>query len=92
MYTNPRRKLLADMDKTQLLNMRDEGMSNAEIARAVGCGYQTIYRAIGKQPLEITKRRLSDSHVYIPETGIGEKLSEGGVYCAAESAEHDAEA
>lgn len=92
MYGHPKRRILADMDKTQLLNMREQGMSNEEIANAVGCGYQTIYRAIGKQPPEITKRRLSDSHVYIPGTGRGEKLSEGGVYRAEESAEYDAAA
>lgn len=72
---HPKRKLLADIDKTQLLRMRDEGMSNEEIALRVGCGYQTIYRAIGKQPKEITSRRQSESHVMIAGTA---RTSEGG--------------
>ena len=72
---HPKRKLLADMDKTQLLNMCDEGLSNEEIAFRVGCSYQTIYRAIGKQPDHITVRRKSEGHVMIAGTA---RTSEGG--------------
>lgn len=46
------------MDKTQLLKMRYEGMSNEEIATAVGCSRATIYRALGPiTPADREKRR-----------------------------------
>ena len=81
---HPKRKLLADMDKTQLLRMRDEGMSNEEIALRVGCSYQTIYRAIGKQPDHISARRKSEGYVMIAGTA---RTSEGGVYRGTQGAQ-----
>lgn len=46
---NPRRKLLQDISVQELYRMRDEGMSNQEIADAIGVTRNTIYRHIGKQ-------------------------------------------
>ena len=77
MYEHPKRKLLADMDKTQLLKMRDEGMSNAEIALAVGVSKPTIYRLLGKQPAEITKANNARGYVKMAQTRFGSR-SEGG--------------
>lgn len=74
---HPKRKLLADMDKTQLLSMREQGMSNAEIALAVGVSKPTIYRMLGKQPEEITKARNASGYVKMAQTRFGNK-SEGG--------------
>lgn len=79
MYTHPKRKLLADMDKTQLLRMRDEGMSNAEIASAVGCCDVTLRKLIGKQPDWITQKNRETGHRAMAKTKR-EKYSEGGVH------------
>lgn len=46
---NPRRKLLQDISVQELYRMREEGMSNQEIADAIGVTRNTIYRHIGKQ-------------------------------------------
>lgn len=58
---HPKRKLLADMDKTQLLNMRANDMSNAEIAVAVGCSPTTVYRAIGPMPAEMLSKKRREA-------------------------------
>lgn len=75
MYAHPNRKLLDDMDKTQLLHMRESGMNNKEIANAVGCCPITIGRILGpmtkeerarvnreniKKSLEVRSRRASE--------------------------------
>lgn len=92
MYTHPKRKLLADMDKTQLLKMReDQQMSNSEIALAVGCSEMTIYRAIGPMPAEMRKKIFQESAAHA-RTKKSQKLHEGGVHRGAESTEHDAAA
>ena len=44
-----------DLSQSELLSMREQGMSNAEIAEALGVGYQTILRNIGKQPREVRR-------------------------------------
>ena len=55
MYTR-NRGFMKDMDKTTLLKMRDDGMTNAEIAVSLGCSKQTIYNIIGPMPAEMRKR------------------------------------
>ena len=53
-----------DMSKTELLAMREQGMSNQEIADAVGVHYGTILNLIGKQPKGMRKpytRRCNSS-------------------------------
>ena len=42
--------ILKDVGIGELLRMREEGMSNQEIADSLDVGYQTILRLIGKQP------------------------------------------
>ena len=55
MYTR-NRGFMKDMDKTTLLKMREDGMTNAEIAVSLGCSKQTIYNIIGPMPAEMRKR------------------------------------
>ena len=47
---HPNRKLSKDVDMTTLYSMRDQGMSNQEIADTLGVSYVTILRYIGKNP------------------------------------------
>lgn len=77
---HPKRKLLADMDKTQLLRMREEqDMSNSEIAAAVGCCDLTIRKLIGPMPEEMLKRKQRENGAR-NAVNRGRKSSEGGVY------------
>ena len=76
---HPKRKLLADMDKTQLLNMRANDMSNAEIAVAVGCSPTTIYKAIGPMPPEMLSKKRREAGAMGGRAKVGTR-SEGGVY------------
>lgn len=45
---------IKDMDKTALLKMREEGLSNQQIANRVGCSNSSIRNLIGSQPKEMT--------------------------------------
>ena len=75
---HPKRKLLADMDKTQLLKMReDQQMSNSEIALAVGCSEMTVYRAIGPMPLEMRAQKKREAGMR-GAASKWSKTSEGG--------------
>lgn len=47
---HPKRGVLKDIDKTTLLRMREDGLSNREIADQIGCSYATIVKILGKQP------------------------------------------
>lgn len=60
MYNN-RRSFIKDLSKTELNTMRDNGMSNAEIARSLGCSPASVYNLIGAQPKEITRRSCQES-------------------------------
>lgn len=52
------KKVMADMDKTTLLRMRDEeGMTLGEIASAVGCTKSTICRILGPMSPEQRRQR-----------------------------------
>ena len=51
-YSKP---LYKDMNKSELLAMRDQGMNNQEIADSLGVCYQTVLRMIGKQPKEVRR-------------------------------------
>ena len=44
------RKILKDLSKDELLNMRESGMTNTDIANALDISYASVYRLIGKQP------------------------------------------
>ena len=47
--------LYKDMSKVELLKMREQGMSNQEIADSLSVSYVTIYRLIGPAPKEVRK-------------------------------------
>lgn len=49
------RALYKDMSKEELLKMREQGMSNQEIADSLDVSYMTIYRLIGPAPKELRK-------------------------------------
>lgn len=44
-----------EVSQSEMLTMRDEGMSNEEIASHLGVSYQTVLRYIGKQPKSIKR-------------------------------------
>lgn len=44
-----------DISNTELYRMRDDGMTNAEIAKATGVSIQTVRNRIGKQPNGLRK-------------------------------------
>lgn len=52
-----KRSILKDVSISELQRMRDEGMSNAEIAENLDVCYHTIYKLLGKQPENIRKPR-----------------------------------
>lgn len=45
-------------DVHKMLALREDGLSNAQIADRVGYSYQTVYAHIGPQPEEITKNSI----------------------------------
>ena len=50
-------KLTESVSVSELKHMREvEGLSNAEIAKRVGCAVSTVIAYIGQQPVEMTKR------------------------------------
>lgn len=61
MYRSVNHGLIKDMDKTTLLKMRDEGMTNMEIAKSLGCSYQSIFKLIGKQPKDMTRQSKAEN-------------------------------
>lgn len=55
---HPRRKLTDDVSMDELLQMRQDGMSNQEIANRLGVSKATIYRHLGAQPKGIRHSRM----------------------------------
>lgn len=51
-----RRKLLDDISKSELLQMRADGMTNQEIADSLDVSYMTVLRTIGNQPAEMGRK------------------------------------
>ena len=51
-----KRVFLKNLDMNGLLKMREQGMSNSEIAKVIGCHYDTIHKALGKQPYNKKER------------------------------------
>ena len=47
--------LMRDMSYSELMHMREDGMSNQEIAKVLDVSYQTVLRQIGKQPSGMRK-------------------------------------
>lgn len=60
------RCLLKDLNKSELLQMREQGMSNRDIANVLGCSYQTIRRAIGNQPFAKRRNYYYDAPMKTP--------------------------
>ena len=54
-----RRKFMQDLSRSELMSMRETGMSNADIAQSLGCSVSMVYTLIGKQPAEITDANRS---------------------------------
>ena len=48
--------LIRDVSVSELMGMRESGMSNKEIASALDISYQTVLRFIGKQPSSLRKQ------------------------------------
>lgn len=71
------RGFMKDMNRADLLKMRDGGMGNAAIAVSVGCSVKTIYDLIGPQPPEITKRNRREGMARASESRWS-KTSVGG--------------
>ena len=44
------RSILNDVSIDEMMNMRESGMTNTDIAQALGCSYQTVHKYIGAQP------------------------------------------
>lgn len=47
-------KLLNDVSVSEMLSMRESGMTNREIAANLGISYAYVLKLIGKQPTELT--------------------------------------
>lgn len=61
------RKLTSDIDLETLYSMRRQGMNNQEIADALGVSLNTVYRHIGKQPVELRKSGIRAKAVFQPQ-------------------------
>ncbi|MCR5826370.1 MAG: hypothetical protein K6G54_07375 [Oscillospiraceae bacterium] len=44
------RNLMKDVSIDEMMRMRESGMTNQDIANALGCSYSAVYNRIGKQP------------------------------------------
>lgn len=52
-----RKRLNKDISVDEMLNMRAAGMTNADIANAIGGSVSTVYRYIGAQPPGLRRRQ-----------------------------------
>jgi len=50
------------VDKTELLTMREQGMTNNEIAECLGIDRSTVYNYLGGMPEELRRKSRSASH------------------------------
>lgn len=62
--------ILKSVSISEMLHMRDAGLSNAEIADKIGCSYNTVNRHIGKAPF---KKRRVDNRKAKPLPPVGDK-------------------
>lgn len=53
-------KLLKEISVSEMLEMRDSGMTNREIAKSLGISYAYVLKLIGKQPKELTAQFYAD--------------------------------
>lgn len=66
--------LLADVTIEELMQLRADGNSNAEIAAQCGVTTARIYQLIGKQPKEITARRIQDGKAFAEADRLHDKV------------------
>lgn len=57
----------------ELLHMREDGMSNQEIAKALDVSYQTVLRVIGQQPSSLRKPAVRNFAALMNAAPIQEK-------------------
>ena len=50
-----KQKITDSLSISEMLAMREQGMSNADIAKRIGCTTSAVVKYIGKQPKEITR-------------------------------------
>jgi hypothetical protein len=62
--------ILKSVSISEMLHMRDAGLSNAEIADKIGCSYVTVNRHIGKAPF---RKSRDDNHKAKPLPPVGDK-------------------
>lgn len=79
------RGFMKDMSKSELLKMRENDMTNAEIATRLGCSQSTVYNIIGAMPKAMRDRIRREAGV---RGGVARwsKSSEGGVHGGAQDA------
>ena len=61
------RGLMKDIDLDTMYSMRRDGMNNQAIADTLGVTAQTVYRYIGKQPLELRSVHRRTSAASVPQ-------------------------
>lgn len=67
---HPKRKLIDDVSIAEMRKMREDGMSNQEIADALGCHYATVTKHIGRQGFRSSNKTRKPQHTseqWIPE-------------------------
>lgn len=75
-----RRKFIQDLSRSELMSMRETGMSNADIAQSLGCSVGTVYKLIGKQPPEMSRANRSAARM----DGTPQGKPRGGVEMESE--------
>lgn len=61
------KSLLKEISYDELIGMRDNGMTNQDIANALGISISTVYRHIGAQPASMRKK-YSARYDVVPQT------------------------
>ena len=57
------RALSNDVTPTEMMELRNQGMTNKEIAQSLDCCYKTVLKMIGKQPPELRSEYVSRAPV-----------------------------
>lgn len=70
---HPQRKLTDDVSMDELLQMRQDGMSNQEISNRLGVSNTTIYNYLGRQPAGMRYSRMKVDAPALPAKQNEEK-------------------
>lgn len=65
------------VSQSELFHMREDGMSNHEIAKALDVSYQTVLRAIGKQPAGMRKAPVRNFVPPVNAAPVSRRKQEG---------------